>query len=98
MTPDESKLAASVPTKAEGTDDETAEEEQGPTSAVIEKLPESLHKDFLPMLVENVLRDAGSPSTLQNITLEVLPGVSSAVVTFQSGKGTHSLYCPSIHH
>ncbi|KAM9347764.1 protein mono-ADP-ribosyltransferase PARP14-like [Symphorus nematophorus] len=38
------------------------------------------------MLVENVLKDSDSPSTSQTFTLEVIPDISSAVVTFQSGK------------
>ena len=40
------------------------------------------------MLVENVLKDLSSSSASQDFVLEVIPDISSAVVTFQSEKGT----------
>lgn len=86
---DERAPAAEVQTEARGVDDETAGEELCSTSAVLGNIPETLSKEFLEMLVENILKDPDSPSASQGFTLEVIPGISSAVVTFESGKGTH---------
>ncbi|XP_045909324.1 poly(ADP-ribose) polymerase family member 14-related sequence 1 [Micropterus dolomieu] len=77
---------AEVPTEAIGRDDETAEEELCSTSAVLGKIPETLNLEFLEMLVENILKDPDAPATSQSFHLEVIPGTSSVVVTFQSGK------------
>ncbi|XP_070832442.1 poly(ADP-ribose) polymerase family member 14-related sequence 1 isoform X2 [Chaetodon trifascialis] len=78
--------AAEVQAEVKGGDDETADEELCCTSAVIGNIPETLNQEFLEMLVENVLKDLDSPPASQSFTLEVIPGSSSAVVTFQSGK------------
>ncbi len=86
---DEPTPAAEAQTEEKGRDDESADEELCSTSAVLENIPERLNQEFLEMLVENVLKDPDSPSASQSFTLEVIPGTSSAVVTFQSGKGTH---------
>ncbi|XP_028446175.1 poly(ADP-ribose) polymerase family member 14-related sequence 1 isoform X1 [Perca flavescens] len=77
---------AVVPSEAKGREDETADEELCSTSAVLENIPENLNQEFLEMLVENILKDPDSPSASKSFTLEVLPGIASAVVTFQSGK------------
>ncbi|XP_076602870.1 poly(ADP-ribose) polymerase family member 14-related sequence 1 isoform X2 [Chaetodon auriga] len=78
--------AAEVQAEVKGGDDETADEELCSTSAVLGNIPEMLNQEFLEMLVENVLKDLDSPPASQSFTLEVIPGSSSAVVTFQSGK------------
>ncbi|XP_040913508.1 poly(ADP-ribose) polymerase family member 14-related sequence 1 [Toxotes jaculatrix] len=83
---DELTPAAEAQTKAEGRDDDRADEELCSTSAVLENIPESLNQEFLEMLVENVLKDSESSAASERFTLEVIPGSSSAVVTFQSGK------------
>lgn len=75
-----------VQTEAKG---DTAEEELCSTSAVLENIPEKVNEEFLEMLVENILKAQSLPSTPQDFTLEIIPDISSAVVTFQSGKGTH---------
>ncbi|TNN79433.1 Poly [ADP-ribose] polymerase 14 [Liparis tanakae] len=66
--------------------EEAADEGPSATSAVLGNIPENANKEFLEMLVENVLKDSDSQSATQEFTLEVLPDISSAVVTFQSGK------------
>lgn len=88
---DERTPAAKAGTEAKGKDEETAEDELSSNSSVLGNIPEKLNQEFLEMLVENVLKDSDSPSTSQSFTLEVIPGINSAVVTFQSGKGTHSV-------
>ncbi|XP_028289542.1 poly(ADP-ribose) polymerase family member 14-related sequence 1 [Parambassis ranga] len=68
--------SAEVQTEAE--DDNKADEDLCSTSAVIGNIPNTLNQEFLEMLVENISKDA-------SFTLELLPDISSAVVTFQSG-------------
>ncbi|XP_035860523.1 poly(ADP-ribose) polymerase family member 14-related sequence 1 isoform X2 [Sander lucioperca] len=77
---------AVVHSEVKSREDEAANEELCSTSAVIENIPENLNQEFLEMLVENILKDPDSPSASQSFTLEVIPGIASAVVTFQSGK------------
>ncbi|XP_056293566.1 poly(ADP-ribose) polymerase family member 14-related sequence 1 isoform X3 [Pseudoliparis swirei] len=77
---------AAVQTKEAGRAEEAADEGPSATSAVLGNIPENANKEFLEMLVENVLKDSDSQSATQDFTLEVLPDISSAVVTFQSGK------------
>ncbi|XP_034742022.1 poly(ADP-ribose) polymerase family member 14-related sequence 1 isoform X2 [Etheostoma cragini] len=77
---------AAVHSEAKGGEDETADQELCSTSAVLENIPEKLNQEFLEMLVENILKDPDSSSASQSFTLEVIPGIASAVVTFQSGK------------
>ncbi|XP_034416748.1 poly(ADP-ribose) polymerase family member 14-related sequence 1 isoform X2 [Cyclopterus lumpus] len=77
---------AMVQTKETGRADETADEQPCSTSAVLGNIPENANKELLEMLVENVLKDFDSPSATQNFTLEVIPDISSVVVTFQNGK------------
>ncbi|XP_044073695.1 poly(ADP-ribose) polymerase family member 14-related sequence 1 isoform X2 [Siniperca chuatsi] len=86
LSTDECASAAEVQTQAKGRDDETAEEDFCSTSAVLGNIPETVNREFLEMLVENILKDPDSPSASQSFTLEVIPTISSAVVTFQSGK------------
>lgn len=88
---EELKPAPEVQIEAKGGDDDAADEEPCSTSAVIGNIPETLSQEFLEMLVENVLKNLDSPSAPPGFTLEFIPGISSAVVTFQSGKGTHLL-------
>ncbi|XP_042351029.1 poly(ADP-ribose) polymerase family member 14-related sequence 1 [Plectropomus leopardus] len=86
-SPDERMPAVDVQTEARGgRDDEAAGEELCCTSAVLGNIPETLNQEFLEMLVENVLKNPDSPAATQSFTLEVIPDISSAVVTFQSGK------------
>lgn len=86
---DELTPAAEVQTEAKGRGDNTADEEQCTTSAVLGNIPERLSQEFLVMLVENILKVPDFPSASQRFTLEVIPGISTAVVTFQSGKGKY---------
>uniref|UniRef100_A0A3B3V0L6 Poly [ADP-ribose] polymerase n=1 Tax=Poecilia latipinna TaxID=48699 RepID=A0A3B3V0L6_9TELE len=48
--------------------------------------PNPVDEEFLEMIVENILRDLSSPTASQDYNLELIPDISSAVVTFQSGK------------
>ncbi|XP_031730886.1 poly(ADP-ribose) polymerase family member 14-related sequence 1 isoform X2 [Anarrhichthys ocellatus] len=81
---DDHTPAVEVQTKAQGGADETAGEELCSTSAVLGNIPETTNQEFLEMLVEKVLKD--SPSASQSVTLEVIPDIYSAVVTFKSEK------------
>ena len=81
--------AAEVKTEEKGKDDDTDEDEELiSTTAVLGNIQKSMSQDFLEMLVENIVKDLDSPSASENYTLELIPDISSAVVTFQSGKGT----------
>ena len=89
--------AAEVKTEEKGKDDDTDEDEDEDedkdeelisTTAVLGNIQKSMSQDFLEMLVENIVKDLDSPSASENYTLELIPDISSAVVTFQSGKGT----------
>ncbi|XP_023278825.1 poly [ADP-ribose] polymerase 14-like [Seriola lalandi dorsalis] len=75
---DELRPAAEVQTEEE--------EELCSTSAVLGNIRETFSQEFLEMLVENVLKDLDSPSASQGFILEVIPAISSAVVSFQTGK------------
>ncbi|KAF7660862.1 hypothetical protein LDENG_00274150 [Lucifuga dentata] len=66
--------------------DESADEELCSTLAVLGNIPLSFNQEFLEMMVENILKDSESPNASRNISLELIPSVNSAVVTFQSGK------------
>ncbi|XP_054908738.1 poly(ADP-ribose) polymerase family member 14-related sequence 1 isoform X2 [Poeciliopsis prolifica] len=66
--------------------DDSDDDEQCSKSAVVGNIPDSLTSEFLEMLVENILRDLSSPTASEDYTLELIPDISSAVVTFQSGK------------
>lgn len=73
-------------TREKGKDVDSADEEQCFRSAVLGNIPDSVTPEFLEMLVENILKDLSSSSDSQDYTLELIPDISSAVVTFQSGK------------
>ncbi|XP_023192513.1 poly [ADP-ribose] polymerase 14-like [Xiphophorus maculatus] len=73
-------------TGAKGKDGDSDDEEQCSKSAVLGNIPDSLTSEFLEMIVENILRDISSPTASQDYNLELIPDISSAVVTFQSGK------------
>ncbi|AWP12806.1 putative poly [Scophthalmus maximus] len=90
--------AAEGQTDARGTDDNAADEELCSTSAVLGNIPEKLSLEFLEMLVERVSVDPESPSASQSFKLEVIPDISSAVVTFQSRKEITDFVtrCPQI--
>ncbi|KAF7215051.1 poly(ADP-ribose) polymerase family member 14-related sequence 1 isoform X3 [Nothobranchius furzeri] len=66
-------------------DEDTADGEPCSTSAVIENIPETLNKEYLEMLVENILKDLSS-SAASRFTLEIIPDISCAVATFQNEK------------
>ncbi|XP_041856787.1 poly(ADP-ribose) polymerase family member 14-related sequence 1 isoform X2 [Melanotaenia boesemani] len=84
---DEHDPADSVQKDAKVRDSDTTDEEElSSTSAVFENIPDNVSQEFLEMLVENVLKDLSSSSSSQDFMLEVIPDISSAVVTFQSGK------------
>lgn len=78
----ESNPTATVPTEETGRDDDTADGEPCSTSAVLGNISDCTNQQFLQILVENIVKS-------HDFTLEVLPDISSAVVTFQSRKGTH---------
>lgn len=73
---------------ARGGKDETAAEAICCPSALVGNIPENSNQNFLELLVENVSRGFDSSSDCPAFTFEFLPDVASAVVTFQSGKGT----------
>lgn len=72
-----------------------AEEKLVSTSAVLGNIEESMNKEFLEMLIENILSayntsGSDSPTATQTFSLEILTPVLDtglAVVTFQNGKG-----------
>ncbi|XP_029700661.1 protein mono-ADP-ribosyltransferase PARP14-like isoform X3 [Takifugu rubripes] len=68
---------------AGGGNDETAAEAACPTSALLANVPENNQK-FLKLLVRNILKDGDSKNPV--FSFEFLPDMTSAVVTFQSGK------------
>ncbi|KAM4609063.1 poly(ADP-ribose) polymerase family member 14-related sequence 1 [Polymixia lowei] len=81
----------------ESRDDQTADKELCSTSAVLGNIPEDMNQEFIEMMVENILKDPDSQSTQsQDFTLEILPDICSAVVTFQSGKENNDFItnCP----
>lgn len=82
----QSSAAAEVLTEAKGRDDNTPDEELCSNMAVLGNI-DKLSQEFLEMLVENVLKGPDSQSVSQSFTLDIIPYISSAVVTFQSGKG-----------
>ncbi|KAG7233895.1 hypothetical protein INR49_006457 [Caranx melampygus] len=82
---DNKQSSADEPTSAAEVQTEE-EEELCSTLSVLGNIPESFGKEFLEMLVENVLKDLDSSTASQDFTLEVLPAISSAVVTFKSEK------------
>ncbi|XP_011487521.1 poly [ADP-ribose] polymerase 14 isoform X2 [Oryzias latipes] len=73
---------------------DTEEEELCSTSAVLENISAETSQEFLEMLVENVLK--GLRLSSQKFSLEMLPEISSAVVTFQTGadNSTFIKACP----
>ncbi|CAB1443726.1 unnamed protein product, partial [Pleuronectes platessa] len=71
-----------VQAEAKGRDDVAAEEAS--TSAVLGKVPEDMSQEVLEMLVENIIKGMKSPSA--SFTLEIIHGISSVVVTFETGK------------
>ncbi|XP_023192015.1 poly [ADP-ribose] polymerase 14-like isoform X3 [Xiphophorus maculatus] len=85
-------------TGPKGKDGDSDDEEQCSKSAVLGNIPDSVNSEFLEMLVESILRDISSPTASQDYNLELIPDISSAVVTFQSGKDTTDFIerCPQI--
>ena len=79
------QLTADVQAEAKGRDDVAPEETLCSTSAVVENVSEEISLEFLEMLVENIIKEPKSPSA--SFTMEIIPGTSSVVVTFESGKG-----------
>ncbi|TWW80509.1 hypothetical protein D4764_01G0003240 [Takifugu flavidus] len=68
---------------AGGGNDEPAAEAACPTSALLANIPEN-NQNFLKLLVRNILKDGDSKNPV--FSFEFLPDMTSAVVTFQSGK------------
>ncbi|XP_034043176.1 protein mono-ADP-ribosyltransferase PARP14-like isoform X1 [Thalassophryne amazonica] len=88
---------AAIPqTEKDNQGDQTAEELHS-TSAVLGNVTSTVSQEFLEMLVENILKDPDSPTPSRAFSLEVIPGLSSAVVTFQSIQETTDFIqrCPS---
>ncbi|XP_034430831.1 protein mono-ADP-ribosyltransferase PARP14-like [Hippoglossus hippoglossus] len=73
-----------VQAEAKGRDDVAAEETLCSTSAVLGNVSEDMSLFILEMLVENIMKEPKSPSA--SFTLEIIHGISSVVVTFESGK------------
>lgn len=88
---DEHKPVNEVHPEAKGNVNDAADEELTSTSAVLENIPESVNQEFMEMLVENVVKDLSS-TTASSFSLELIPDGSCGVVTFQNGKGSHSIY------
>ncbi|KAM4561028.1 poly(ADP-ribose) polymerase family member 14-related sequence 1 isoform 1-T1 [Fundulus diaphanus] len=86
LTADEHNPVDEGQTRAKGGDGDSADEELCSTSAVLGNIPESATFEFLDMLVENISREFSSPTASEGYTLEVIPDISSAVVTFQRAK------------
>ncbi|XP_068184872.1 poly(ADP-ribose) polymerase family member 14-related sequence 1 isoform X2 [Antennarius striatus] len=73
--------------ETKGRQDETEDEELNSTSVVLENIPARLSEEFVEMMVESIINSALEPSsTSQKFTLEFIPDLSSAVVTFQTVK------------
>ncbi|XP_030614073.1 protein mono-ADP-ribosyltransferase PARP14-like [Archocentrus centrarchus] len=83
---DESSTAAKVQRESKGKENDTVGEALRSTSALLGNIPNNINQEVLKMLVENILKTHDSKSSSQSFTLEVLPDISSAVVTFQSVK------------
>lgn len=83
----EPEPAPEVQTEVKSGDDETEDEELCSSMAVIEKIPATMSQEFLEMLVENALKGSDS-----DFTIDIIHSISSAVVTFQSGKGMNLGY------
>ncbi|KAM6945739.1 poly(ADP-ribose) polymerase family member 14-related sequence 1 [Aplochiton taeniatus] len=69
-----------------------AEQDAVSASALLENVPESMNREYLEMLVENILNSCAqsgseSPAAAQNFQVELIPGTGVAVVTFQSEGG-----------
>ena len=73
---------------ARGGKEETVAEAICSTSALVGNIPEDLSQNFIELLVENILRGVHFSSDCPDLSFEFFPDVASAVVTFQSGKGT----------
>lgn len=71
------------------------EEELRSTSAVLENASENMNQEFLEMLVENILNactsGSESPTEEQNFSVESLPDVAMAVVTFKRREGNYEI-------
>lgn len=80
--PTADKSNPAVQTETEGGEDDIEDEEPCSTSAILGTISDNTNQEFLEMLVENITKS-------HDFTLEFFPDISSAVVTFQSGKGTH---------
>ncbi|XP_043988460.1 uncharacterized protein LOC122840254 isoform X1 [Gambusia affinis] len=85
-------------TGPKGKDGDSGDEEQCSESAVIGNIPDSATSEFLEMLVKSILKDLSSPTASKDYILELIPDISSAVVTFQSGKDNTDFIerCPQI--
>ncbi|XP_061595022.1 protein mono-ADP-ribosyltransferase PARP14-like [Cololabis saira] len=83
---DEPNPADQVQTEEKGKEADAADEELCSTSAVLENLSERGSEELLQMLVDNILNALAHSSASQGFNLEIIPEISSAVVTFQSGK------------
>ncbi|XP_071002002.1 protein mono-ADP-ribosyltransferase PARP14-like isoform X2 [Oncorhynchus clarkii lewisi] len=70
------------------------------TSAVLGNIQESMNQAFLEMLVENIMnaQTSASPTASQRFSLEILPDISMAVVTFQNVKDTEYFISNCISH
>ncbi|XP_076023922.1 poly(ADP-ribose) polymerase family member 14-related sequence 1 isoform X2 [Genypterus blacodes] len=65
---------------------ESCDEELCSTSAVLGNIPLNFNKEFLEMIVENILKSSDSPNATHDWSVEAIPAMSSAVVTFKSGQ------------
>ncbi|XP_036396640.1 poly(ADP-ribose) polymerase family member 14-related sequence 1 [Megalops cyprinoides] len=65
---------------------EEVEAELDTVSVVLENIPEKMTKDILEMLVENI---SDCYVETGDFSLEIIPDISMAVVTFQNGKAVH---------
>lgn len=78
---EEPKPAAKAQTEVRSEDVEPEDEELCSCMAVIEKVKPEMNQEFLDMLIVNVLKNPEA-----TFTVHIIRSISSAVVTFQSGK------------
>lgn len=89
---EESSGGAKAQRESKGREDDFEDEELCYTSALLGNIPNNMNQEVLEMLVENIVKVHDSASSSQSFDLELLPDLSSAVVTFQNGKGTYMYF------
>ncbi|KAL0993426.1 hypothetical protein UPYG_G00107720 [Umbra pygmaea] len=69
---------------------------------VLGNIQEDMDRMFLEKLVENIMKSqtlgAAAPTSLQSFTVEILPDIFMAVVTFQNGRDCHWFFSNCTNH